>query len=637
MARLDQAVHAPLPHVLRPQLATLATEAPEGAEWIHEVKFDGYRILAFVKNGRCKLVTRNGKDWTARFGVVSRAVEGIGVKSAILDGEMVALDAEGRTNFEALRGVIKGVGNESLVYYVFDMPYLDGKDLRRCALSERRAALQALLEGSGRPALRVRFSEALQGHGREVLQHACRLALEGIISKRANAPYSSGRGTDWVKSKCTNRQEMVIGGYTDPQHSRQGFGALLLGHYRNGDLLYAGKVGTGFDRPLLTSLLKLLKRLGTSETPFTNPPGAQEARGAHWVRPELVCEVEFFEWTKDARLRHPSFVGLREDKDAQEVVRETRQRLPSATKRARPTLANKPERVYKRSDRSGREVMGVTITHPDREVFPEVGVTKGELAEYYSSLATRMMPFVRGRPLSVVRCPQGQGSQCFYQKNWPRGETLGSHVRTIRLSNTSIDCLVPDEPRALVWLVQHGALEVHTWGCGEPNLERPDVVVFDLDPDVGLPWTAVVRAAQRVRGKLKKDGLESVVKTSGGKGLHVMAFLNPVSSWDRLKAYSKGIAEALVASYPAEYVATMSKAKRSGKVFIDYLRNARGATFVAPYSSRSRAGAPISMPVTWSELPSLTGASQFTVRNALAHLDSIGDAWKGAKSYQLLP
>lgn len=635
------AVAAPMPRELEPELATLVDQAPEGPEWIHEVKFDGYRMLAFVDKGKARLISRNGKDWTDKFAPIARQVESLGLISAILDGEIVAVDAAGRTSFQSLQQSLKGPGEgASIAYFLFDVPYLEGNDLRQATLADRRAALHAMLQRAGDAGSGgvLRFSDAIHGHGREVLHNACKLALEGIVSKRAESPYTSGRGTDWVKSKCTNRQEMVIGGFTEPQRSRPGLGALLIGYYRRGELIYAGKVGTGFDHALLRTLRKRFDRIEQRVSPFVEPPRGADARGAHWVRPEIVCEVEFFEWTKDGLLRHPAFIEIREDKDPKEVVRETRKPMKvvdqAPKKKAR---AARPARTYSMSDPSKDEVLGVPITHPARVVFPDVGITKLQLAEYYAAVSRWMMPHVKGRPLSVVRCPDGEGTQCFYQKNWERGEAVGSHVRSIRLSNSSIDCLIPDEPSSLVWLVQRGVMEIHTWGCQEPELEHPDRMVFDLDPSPELPWSAVMKAVQRVRDALKSRGINSRLKTTGGKGLHVVVPLKPVESWDRVKAYSKSVADALVAAHPTEYIATMSKAKRVGRVFIDYLRNNRGATFVAPYSTRSRPGAPVSMPVSWKSLSSLRSGSQFTVANCIEHLKAHGDAWKDRTGDQMLP
>lgn len=629
-----------MPESLEPQLATLVDKAPVGDQWIHEVKFDGYRMLAFVSEGNVRLISRNGKDWSAKFAKVVSAVGDLGLATAILDGEIVAVDEQGRSSFQALQKALKAPSKDaSLAYFLFDVVYLNGKDLRDSPLSDRREVLEAIVDRqeSKRASSVVRFSQAINGNGRDVLHHACKLELEGIVSKRIDSLYSSGRGADWVKSKCNNRQEMVIGGFTDPQRSRPGFGALLLGYYRGDELVYAGKVGTGFDHGFLRTLHKRLEKIERATPAFVDPPQGSIARGAHWVSPELVCEVEFFEWTTDGHLRHPSFIELREDKDAREVVREKGKPLANTPANSKKARVPKPERTFKREDTSKPEILGVPITHPERAVFEDIGITKAQLAEYYADIAKWMMPHVQGRPLSVVRCPQGQGSQCFYQKNWDRGEAVGSHVRKIKLSSASISCLVPDEPSALVWLVQRGVLEVHTWGCQEPDLEHPDRMVFDLDPAPQLSWSTVVRAAQRVKERLEASGLKSLVKTTGGKGLHVIVNLKPSASWDHVKRFSKSIADGLVAAYPEEYIATMSKSKRTGKVFIDYLRNNRGATFVAPYSSRARPGAPVSMPVSWKSLTSLRGGSQFTVVSALKHLKDKGDPWQGGTKAQSLP
>lgn len=670
------AVKAPMPRSISPQLATLVDQAPRGDEWIHEVKFDGYRILAFIEKQACRLTSRNDKDWSLRFGPIRDLCAQLPVSSAILDGEVVAVEESGRSSFQLLRTTTRdGTRLPPLSYFVFDLLYLEGHDLRACPLLQRRRLLEALLAGQEQSS-RVRFSESITGHGETVLEHACRLALEGVISKRVDAPYAGTRTSTWLKSKCTNRQEMVIGGFTDPQRSRVGFGALLLGYYDdNQELIYAGRVGTGFDDALLRTLHARLKKLEAKSPAFSRPPRGAEARGAHWVKPAIVCEVEFLEWTNDGRLRHPSFVELREDKDPREVTRECRtsittaihsaslaaassaqspparrkspvsapiqpsgkasrsggHKTPTAAARS-PARASRTSRVGRskepRASSGGNLVAGVTITSPEREVFPDVGVTKLELAEYYAAVGEWMLPHVKGRPLSVVRCPKGQSDACFYQKNWEAGETVGSHTLSVTLSSTRIECLIVDEINGLVWLSQRGVLEVHTWGSTEATLEHPDRMVFDLDPAPDVEWKAIQLAARRLRERLGDRGMTSFVKTTGGKGLHVVVPLKPSADWERVKTFSHELADEMVRAHPTEYIATMSKAKRAGKVFIDYLRNGRGATFIAAFSSRARPGAPVSMPMDWDDLLKRRQLPRFTIRDAVTWWEKNGDPWR---------
>lgn len=623
---------SPMPSSLEPQLATLVGSAPRGPEWIHEVKFDGYRMLAFCGGTAVRLISRNQKDWTTRFRVIADALESWKLHETILDGEIVAVDGQGRTSFQSLQAALKS-GGAGLAYYVFDLPYYRGHDLRSCTLRDRREVLARLLKDNPDPALR--FSDAIEGHGRDVQKEACRLALEGIISKRIDSLYTAGRGTDWVKSKCTSRQEMVIGGYTDPRRSRTAFGALLLGYFDLGQFRYAGRVGTGFSETLLTDLLKRLKRLEQPKPAFVDPPRGAQAAGVHWVRPEAVCEVDFTEWTKDGALRHPAFVELREDKDATQVVREHRtstheiesgiKLTPAARPPAKPAPARRaaPHKVSRKTTtgtpkRAGdHTVLGIEITHPDRVLFPDTGLTKIELAGYYAIAGEIMLKELAGRPISVVRCPRGSSQTCFYQKNWEGRDTIGSHIRTIALSNASISALVIDDVPGLAWMVQNGVLEIHTWGCREDDLERPDRMVFDLDPAPEVAWKDVKLAAKRLRDMLTQLKLAPVVKTTGGKGIHLVVPLKPNAGWDDVKAFSKSIADEMVASYPGSYIATMSKAKRAGLIFIDYLRNNRGATYVAPFSVRNRPGATVSLPISWERLERSVKRPETNIKEAM--------------------
>jgi bifunctional non-homologous end joining protein LigD len=650
-ASIDGATAAPIPKDLEPQLATLVDDPPTGDNWTHEVKFDGYRILAHINKGAVRLITRGGKDWTAKLGKLKDELADLPVDSAILDGELVALNDAGVSDFQELQNALKSKRG-TLAYYVFDLPYLSGTDLRRATLTDRRTLLRKLL--SGRDSL-VRFSEDIRGHGHDVFQHACKLAVEGIISKRADAPYESGRTRSWVKSKCASRQEMVIGGWSDPQGARSGFGSLLLGYYAGDNLVYAGRVGTGFDDRTLRDIHKQLRALAQNKCPFTPPPETSERRDAHWVRPILVAEVGFTQWTRDGRLRHPTFSGLRQDKDPREVVREKAISAPKVSRKAaspRPidpptkrrsspsqAKASNPAAPPHRSKKASRAastddptILGVTITHPDRILYTDQNVTKLRLAEYYQAIGDRMMPYVLHRPIVAVRCPAGMSGQCFFQKHFDESPPRGTHAVDIVESEGPKPYLVVDDPAGLISLVQRGVLEMHIWGSLESDIERPDQLIFDLDPGPGIEWPDLVIAAKLVRKRLADLKLTSFVKTTGGKGLHLVLPLTPNAQWDDAKAFAKALADEVVAAEPDKYIATMSKAKRANKIFIDYLRNGRGATAIAPYSTRSRPGAHVATPLTWKELDTARALPTFSLDEAVKHAKR--DPWKNYKEVQ---
>lgn len=625
------------PADIPPQLCTLAERVPAGENWVHEIKFDGYRLIAHLGWGKARLITRAGKDWTTRFRPIAHAIEQLPCSTAILDGEAVIVDEAGKTHFQALQQAIRERKYGNLAFFVFDLLFFNGKDLRSRPLLERKAALKKLLARSKADKV-LRFSEHIAGSGGEVQQQACRLGLEGVVSKQIDAPYTSGRSRSWLKIKCGRRQEFVIVGYTAPGGARKHFGSLLLGaHDRRGKLVYTGKVGTGFSDSALRDLGARLKSLRVDRASLDGAVPRSESRGAIWVKPELVGEVSFTEWTQDGRLRHPSFEGLREDKPAKNVRIElpaaslteaVSMAKPSDSTKSRDSL-RKPAPPKQRSRRAATDhadsVAGVTITHPDRVVYPDCGVTKLELARYYEKAAETMLPFIANRPLSVVRCVRGAGEQCFFQKHI--GETFGPPVKSIRVreKSGSADYLAVDSVAGLVTLAQMGVIEIHPWGSSGKNLEHPDVLIFDLDPGEGVGFDRLKAAAREIRALLRRDGLESFVKTSGGKGLHVQAPLVPRATWDRLKEYAAGVARTLAEENPDEYVAIMTKSRRRGKIFIDYLRNGRGATSVAPYSARARNGAPISMPLSWSKLASLESAAEFTVRTRAKSQDP----WRG--------
>ena len=629
-----------LPDFVPPQLATLVQTAPEGEAWLHEIKLDGYRVLARIERGRARLFTRSGQDWTARFPSVTAAVERVHAKSALLDGEVVVLDAQGVSHFQSLQEALSQGRTQDLVCFVFDLLFLDGRDLRSLPLSERKALLARLLHGSGKT---IRYSAHVEGQGGTFYDKACRMGLEGIISKRKDAPYRSGRSTAWVKVKCVASQEFVIVGFTEPKGARAGFGALLLGVYeKDGPLTYAGRVGTGFDTRSLKALHAKLEALERERSPLKSPPPGS-TRDIHWVEPKLVADVAFTEWTRDGILRHPTFHGLREDKSAREIVKELPKR-PAAAKSsshgrrgvrtrgaARATkLVASPARVT---------IAGVTLTHPDRVLYPGQGITKRDLAAFYEEISDWIVPHVVERPLSLVRCPAGQGTACFYQKHV--GPEASDSIEGVKVKEKGAvrTYAYIEDLAGLVSLVQMGVLEVHPWGSRVGNLEHPDRLTLDIDPAPGVPWKRVTATARQLRALLLELRLKSFVKTTGGKGLHVVVPLAAKQSWETVKDFARGIAEAMVQRAPEEYTASLSKASRTGKLFIDYLRNSQGATAVAAYSTRALPGAPVATPVAWDELGTDLRSDQFTVKNLPRRLAGLRkDPWDGfLKLRQSLP
>ncbi len=648
-AAMPGARKAPLPAKIAAQLATLVDEPPKGAEWLHEMKFDGYRIFARLQDGRARLLSRNGKDWTAHFPTVAAAVEELPAKAALLDGEVAVVLPSGTTSFQALQNALAGPdqGPGQLAYFLFDLIHLEGLSLARVPLEERKTMLRDVL-GTPGPGSLLRYSDHVAGSGPEFFKQACALGVEGIVSKRRDAPYEPGRSRSWLKVKCLQRQEFVIGGYTDPEGSRVGLGALLLGVYdAEGNLEFAGKVGTGFTSKVLDDLRKKLTAREQPTSPFKQAriPGITRA---HWVRPELVAEVAFTEWTSDGRLRHPSFQGLREDKNPKDVTHERPRPLeevadapeadapevaaPPTKRPARARSREGQELSAKRGPKTGGEevVAGVRLTHADRVLYPPQGITKRDLARLYESIADWILPHVKGRPLTLVRCPEGAEKGCFYMKH--SGVWAPEALRRVKIQEkTKVgEYLVVDDLQGLVSLVQMGILEIHTWNALADEIERPDRVVFDLDPDPSVGWDRVTLAAQALRERLHALSLECFVKTTGGKGLHVVVPLRPASTWEESFSFSRALSEEMEREKPHAYTTSMPKAQRRGRILIDYLRNNRGNTSVAAYSTRARPGAPVSAPITWEELQRGIKPDQFHVGSIRARLESSkADPWKG--------
>ena len=600
-----------LPKFIQPQLATLVDAIPKGDDWLHEIKFDGYRILCRINEGRVSLLTREAQDWTARFKPLADAANELPVQQALLDGEIVALEKDGTTNFQLLQNSLSQKTTADLVYFVFDLLYIDGQNLTSSPLTERKQILERMLQpktGHDVSAALLRYSEHWVGQGEALFNKASQMGLEGIIAKKAAQPYRPGRSRDWLKIKCVKSQEFVIGGFSDPAGSRAGLGALLLGIYDDSkQLQYAGRVGTGFNEKTLRELRGRLDKLTQDLSPFAKPLSGKEARGVHWVNPELVGEVVFTGWTDDGLLRHPSFKGLREDKPAHQIRREN----PISTSKAGASSSGNPGKGSSGNDDA---IAGIKLTHPDRILYPDQGITKRELARYYEQIAGWILPHVERRPLTLVRCPEGHQKQCFYQRHTRESLDPAIHPIQVKERGSVVSYVSVDSLSGLVALVQMGVLELHTWGSRQERIEYPDRLVFDLDPDASVSWKELKEAAQTLRSRLADLKLGAFVKTTGGKGLHVVVPVTPKQDWSFVKEFCKALAQSIVRGAPDQYTATMSKTKRKGKVFIDYLRNARTASAICAYSTRARSGAPVSVPLDWNEL-SRDVRSRFTVRN----------------------
>ena len=609
-----------------PQLATLVDRPPSGDEWFHEIKYDGYRIGARVRRGRVALYTRNGNDWTASFPDVADAVGRLRLDDALIDGEAAIVLPDGRTSFQAMQNA--GANRGTLVYFVFDLLRLNGQSLETLPLEERKARLKKLV--GAKKTGRIRFSEHIDGNGEAFFEHACRAGLEGIVSKRRDQPYRAGRHGGWLKTKCTKRQEFVIGGFTDPEGMRAGLGALLIGYYEGDRLVFSGKVGTGFTHKLALELRAKLDRLEQKTPPFTPPPPGSLGRHAHWVKPELVCEVEFTEWTTDGKIRHPSFQGLRADKKPGQVTRE-KPVVPVHTPVGRAFKARPRARTSHEgsSHRDETTVAGLAISHPDRTVYPDLKLTKLDIARYYESIAGWIVPHVAGRPLTLVRCPEGLSGGCFFMKHsklW-----APPALRRVRIKEKTKlgEYLIADDISGVVALAQMGVLEIHTWNAVFEDVERPNRIVFDLDPGEKVEWPAVIRAARMVREALAALQLDSYVKTTGGRGLHVVVPLRPHADWSQCLEFSRALSERFEAAQPDLYTTAFAKAGRTRKILIDYLRNNRTNTSIAAYSTRARAGAPVSVPVTWDELRTSLNPQGFTVLSVPRRLAKIkSDPWR---------
>jgi bifunctional non-homologous end joining protein LigD len=616
-----------LPAFIPPQLAQQSTTPPTGTGWLNELKLDGYRIQARKDGADVQLLTRTGLDWTHRMKTVAAQVHALPADTAILDGELVVLAPNGTTNFAELQAAFQEGVKKPLTYFAFDLLHVNGHNLRGLPLVERKSLLAQLLTNAGEY---LRFSEHLEAAAADVFHKACEFHAEGIVCKRASSRYLPGRSAEWLKLKCIHEQEFVIGGFTLPSNGTHGIGALLLGYYENTKskdaaqkLIYAGRTGTGFTQKTHRLLRDQLDTLRQSSVPFNAPP-AEARRGAQWVKPELVAQINFATWTADNLVRQASFKGLREDKPAAEVRREEPTTAPKprgvkqASHSAQTPLAAKTasqaspksaaEAPAKRSSKPAvnqpAEGPPIRLTHPDKVLDAETHLTKRQLADYYWAIASHMLPHIADRPLSLVRCPEGSEKTCFYQKHvnhmLPPG--IGAIDVPDKKTGKTEPYITLSTPEALAGLAQMSVLEVHPWGSRNDDLEHPDRMIIDLDPDIAIPWATLTASAAEVRKQLKKLGLEAFLKSTGGKGLHIVVPIEPDHDWLTIKQFAHAFALQMEKAEPQLYLTKMSKAARKDRIFIDYLRNERGATAVAPYSPRARAGAAVSLPLPWADL-----------------------------------
>ena len=594
-----------LPPFVEPSLATLADKAPAGPKWVHEIKHDGYRLQARIDGKKIKLLTRKSLDWTERFDRIAKALGELHLGSALIDGEAIVEDQSGFSSFSNLQIALKENRQDKMRYYAFDLLYLDGYDLTQVPLIERKALLQAAL--SGAPANSpIRYSEHLEIDGPTMLEHSCRLGLEGIISKRKDSPYRSGRGEAWLKSKCRESQEFAILGYVPSTAASKSVGSLALGYYDNGKIQYAGRVGTGWSAAVAAALWKDLDKIRAKKPAFSKPLPAGAEKDVVWVEPRLVCEIEFSDWTHDDVIRQASFKGLRDDKPPTEIVRESRGKRAAGT-----PSKSAPAR----------------LTHPERILWPEEGITKQGLADFYTDIADWILPHIAGRVLSLVRAPSGTGEKFFFAKHAWAG--LTDAVKRVDVGEKE-PMLTIGDLQGLLNLVQAGVVEIHPWGSRYEKLEQPDRLIFDLDPGEGVRWGDMIDAARETRDFLGELKLQSFVKTTGGKGLHVVVPVEPTMEWELAKAFTQSVAETLAKKRPDRYVAIMSKRLRRGRIFIDYLRNGRGATAVGAYSTRALPRASVSTPLAWDELSENMRSDHFTLSNIRARLQHLkDDPWPG--------
>ncbi|WP_137175897.1 DNA ligase D [Massilia sp. HP4] len=616
-ARKPAADKVALPEKFSPELATLVDAPPPDPEnWVFEVKFDGYRMLARIEDGEARLITRNANDWTDKLLPLKAELERMKLPDGWYDGEIVVHDDSGKPDFGKLQLAFDGKQAERIELFLFDVPYFDGHDLRELPLVDRRGLLEQLL--AKKKSNKVRFSAEFGSKPDELVVAACKIGLEGVIGKRRDSRYVSRRSPEWIKLKCGLRQEFVIGGFTDPKGSRTGIGALLLGTYdEEGVLRYAGNVGSGFNHSSLASIAKKLEKLRSDDSPF--PPRAVPGRKHHWVKPVLVAEVSFSEWTSAGAVRHPVFQGLREDKPAKGITREKAEHMKDVAKKddQKPVAA------------PGKLPATMKVTNGERVIDKESGATKLDLIRYYALVGELMMEHLKGRPVSLVRAPEGVGGELFFQKHADVRKMPGLRHLDQALDPEHQPMLEVASVAGILSSAQWNVVEIHTQNALKGTYDKPNRMVFDLDPGEGVEWPAMQEAAQLMRAFLEELGLPAFLKTSGGKGLHVVVPIKGGHDWDAVKGFSQAIVHHMAATLPERFAFKSGPKNRVGKIFIDYLRNGQGATTVAAWSARVRPGLGISVPLRWEELPGLKSSTQWTVANVHTRLDEGNAPWEG--------
>ncbi|WP_238218322.1 DNA ligase D [Caballeronia novacaledonica] len=614
-----------LPETIAPQLATLARRPPATGDWRYEIKFDGYRLMCRLDSGRVKLITRGGHDWTEKMRALATAIEEMPVDNAWLDGEVVVLTETGIPDFNALQNAFDRRSTAQLTFFAFDIPFLNGRDLREVPLLQRRELLGALIAHTSSE--RIRFSESFTEDPQSLLASACRMRLEGIIGKRADAPYRSGRSTDWIKLKCSRRQEFVVGGYTRLAGAKSGMRSLMLGvHERDGSLRFAGTVKAELKPRALAELEKKAVKLICDDPPFYNPPLREKDRDFVWLEPELVIEASFLEWTPSGEVRHPVFQGMRDDKPATAVTEETvvdvdgPERLPQAKGASRMSPS-----------RAGPVVIaGVKVSNAERIIDDVARVKKIDLVRYYDEIAEFALPYLKDRPVSLVRAPEGINGELFFQKHEERSKIPGITRLPNEMHPGHPPLLVVDHHEALIGLAQMNVVELHSWNAVQPDLDHPDRFILDLDPDPELSWQMMVDAATLSKVLLDEIGLKSFIKTSGGKGFHIVVPLTRRQQWHEVKDFSHAVARYMARLMPERFSAVLGPKNRVKKIFIDYLRNSKGASTVAVFSARARSGMGVSMPIAWDELNDIGRADQWTIKTAAQRMRSLNsDPWDG--------
>lgn len=619
----------PLPRKLEPQLARLVDHTPDGDDWSHEIKLDGYRVMTRIEGKKVRLLTRSGLDWTEKFQSIQEAIAKLSLKDAILDGEIVVFDENGKSDFQALQTALSENRQKDLRYCIFDVPYLNGNNLMEWPLTKRREHLKPFLKKSGKI---IRFSDSIIGNGKEFFKECCRLGLEGVISKRVDSHYTPGRGDEWVKSKCENRQEFVIGGFSDSTREGDAFASLLLGVQEKKGLRYVGKTGTGFTASSMKSILAKLRKLETDRAPFTNSP---RERGLHWVKPKLVAEVNFASWTSGGSLRQASFQGLREDKAATKVVKETPKHMSEKKSLKTKSLKTKKKKADIKAEESSQKI---ELTHPDKILFKTAKVTKQELADYYTTIQKWILPHLVDRPLTIVRCPHGAGEKCFFQRHV--GTSTTGNIREVKIGkdhggNSERDYMWIHDMNGLRELVQIGSLELHTWNTDIEDLKHPKELIFDLDPAPGVSRKMIYECAMNLKKLLTQLKLKSFVNLSGNKGLHIHVPIARTYEWEDVKSFSHSVVRMMMERHPDLYTDNMRKKEREGKIFIDYLRNGFSSTSVVPYSVRNKPEATVAVPISWAELKPDFEPAAFDVRSTLKRLKRLKkDPWAGANKLE---